>query len=186
MAAEAQCSGATRPGLPDLQPERGLPTPPDNERSAPDADRDEPHAGACSNRALGMAAPGLPDPRVDAYVEGLPGWQQSICQEIRTLIHEAEPAIEETIKRTVQPYFVLDGNVAALLAAHDHVNVFLYDPLVPDPERIITAGHENATARQIAIREGERINAPAFTAMIREIAAHNRAGGWRRVASRVR
>jgi hypothetical protein len=33
------------------------------------------------------------------------------------------PDIVETIKRTVQPYFVLDGNVAALLAAKDHVNV---------------------------------------------------------------
>jgi hypothetical protein len=27
----------------------------------------------------------------------------------------------------VQPYFVLEGNICALLATKDHVNVFLYD-----------------------------------------------------------
>ena len=46
---------------------------------------------------------------------------------------------------------------------------------------IITAGHGNETGRQIAIREGEGINARALTAMFREIVAHNRAGGWRKL-----
>ena len=32
------------------------------------------------------------------------------------------PTVSETIKRTTQPYFVLDGNICALLAAKDHVN----------------------------------------------------------------
>ena len=121
------------------------------------------------------------DPRVDEYIAGLPEWQQAICERVRDLIHEADPEIEETIKRTVQPYFVLDGNVAALLATKDHVNVFVYDPLVDDPDGIITAGHSNETGRQIAIYEGQAINAPAFVAMFRQIAAHNRAGGWRRL-----
>ncbi|MFL5724917.1 MAG: DUF1801 domain-containing protein, partial [Chloroflexota bacterium] len=67
------------------------------------------------------------DPRVDAYIAPLPEWQRQICQEVRDIVHEADPEIEETIKRTVQPYFVLEGNVIALLAAKDHVTVFLYD-----------------------------------------------------------
>jgi hypothetical protein len=121
------------------------------------------------------------DPRVDNYIDALPAWQQAICREVRDLVHEADPGVVETIKRSVQPYFVLDGNVAALLAAKDHVNVFLYDPLVSDPEGIITAGHGNQTGRQISIREGERINRRALTAMFREIVAHNRAGGWRKL-----
>ena len=121
------------------------------------------------------------DPRVDAYIEALPEWQQRICQDVRDLVHEADPDLEETIKRTVQPYFVLDGNVAALLAAKDHVNVFLYDPLVTDPDGIITHGHGNSTGRQISIHEGEPINRPALLAIFREIVAHNRAGGWRKL-----
>jgi hypothetical protein len=122
------------------------------------------------------------DPRVDAYIEALPAWQQAICREVRELLHEADPEMVETIKRTVQPYFVLQGNVAALLAAKDHVTVFLYDGgLAPDPEGIITGGHENETGRMIAIRRDEPINRPAMLALFRAIVADNRAGGWRKL-----
>jgi hypothetical protein len=121
------------------------------------------------------------DPRVDEYIDALPPWQQAICREVRDLVHGADPEVVETIKRTVQPYFVLDGNIAALLAAKDHVNVFLYDPLVSDPAGLITGGHGNESGRQISIRQGESIDAPALTAMFREIIEHNRAGGWRKL-----
>jgi hypothetical protein len=122
------------------------------------------------------------DPRVDAYIEALPDWQQAICRRVRAIAHEADPELVETIKRTVQPYFVLDGNVAALLATKDHVNVFLYDGgLAPDPDRIITAGHDNLTGRQIAIYQGDPINERALLAMFRAIIANNRAGGWRKL-----
>jgi hypothetical protein len=122
------------------------------------------------------------NPRVDAYIEALPPWQQDICREVRDLVHAADPAVQETIKRTVQPYFVLEGNVIALLAAKDHVNVFTYDGgLVPDPEGIVTGGHDNETGRIIAFREGEVINRPALLAYLRGIIANNRAGGWRKL-----
>ena len=125
------------------------------------------------------------DPRVDAYIDGLPDWQQAICQEVRELVHAADPEVTETIKRSVQPYFVLDGNICALLAAKDHVNVFLYDGgIVSDPEGIITGGHENKTARTVAIGDGERINASALRAIFEQIIANNRAGGWRKIKAR--
>lgn len=124
----------------------------------------------------------IADPRVDAYIERLPGWQQAICREVRALVHAADPEVVETIKRGVQPYFVLDGNICAILAAKDHVNVFLYDGgIVPDPEGIITGGHDNKTACTVAIREGEPIKAAALTAIFQQIIANNRAGGWRRL-----
>jgi hypothetical protein len=122
------------------------------------------------------------DPRVDAYIEALPDWQRAICQEVRDLVHAADPELTETIKRTNRPYFVLDGNVCALLATKDHVNVFLYDgAIVPDPEGIITGGHDNKTARTVAVYQGEKINKRALTAMFKQIIANNRAGGWRKV-----
>jgi hypothetical protein len=67
---------------------------------------------------------------------------------------------------------VLEGNVCALLATKDHVNVFLYDgAIVPDPKGIVTCGHDNTTARTVAIRR----------AMLELIVANNRAGGWRKL-----
>ncbi|MBF6595251.1 MAG: DUF1801 domain-containing protein [Thermaceae bacterium] len=122
------------------------------------------------------------DSRVDAYINALPGWQQAVCREVRALVHAADPEVQETIKRTVQPYFVLQGNICALLAAKDHVNVFLYDGgVVPDPEGIITAGQGNKTARTVAFKGGDLVNARALRAMFKQIIANNRAGGWRKL-----
>jgi hypothetical protein len=120
--------------------------------------------------------------RVDAYIDALPEWQQTICREVRDLVHATDPEVTETIKYRDRPYFVLQGNICALLAAKDHVNVFLYDgAIVPDPEGIITGGHDNKAARTVAVREGEPINARALGAMFKQITANNRAGGWRKL-----
>jgi hypothetical protein len=125
------------------------------------------------------------DPRVDAYIDGLPQWQRAICRQVRALVHAADPKVVETIKRTRQPYFTLEGNVCALLAAKAWVNVFLYDgAIVPDPHGIITSGHDNKTARTVAIHEGETIDAPALEAMFKQIIANNKAGGWRKLKLR--
>jgi len=122
------------------------------------------------------------EPRVDDYIDGLPGWQAAFAREVREIVHEADPEVEETIKRTVQPYFLLQGNVCALLGTKDHLNVFLYDgAIVPDPHGIITRGHENQTGRQIALYESDTINRPALLEMFRAIIANNRAGGWRKL-----
>src|SRR5713101_2814127 len=95
------------------------------------------------------------DPRVDQYIARLPAWQQNISHQLRDLIHAADPEVLETIKRTVQPYFVLDG--------------------------IVTAGHTNKTARTISFRQGDRINRRALSMMLKQIIANNRAGGWRKL-----
>ena len=122
------------------------------------------------------------DPRVDAYIDALPEWQQDICRQVRDLAQAVDPEMEETVKRRVQPYFLLQGNVCALLAAKDHVNVFLYDGgIVPDPEGIITGGHGNSTARTVAVRRGEAVPARPLAEMLRQIVADTRAGGWRRI-----
>jgi hypothetical protein len=122
------------------------------------------------------------DPRVDDYINGLPQWQQAICQQVRELAHAADAEMTETIKRRVQPYFVLQGNVCALLATKDHVNVFLYDGgIVPDPDGIITGGQQNSTARTVAVYQGHPVPATPLLAMLRRIVADNRAGGWRKI-----
>jgi hypothetical protein len=125
------------------------------------------------------------DPRVDDYLAPLPGWQRETLERVREVLHRADPEMTETIKRTVQPYFVLDGNVAAFLAARDHVNVFVYDGgIVPDPDGLVTAGQENKTARTIAFREGDYVPEEALLRFFRRLVADNRAGGWRRLKDR--
>src|SRR3954463_8030042 len=96
------------------------------------------------------------DPRVDAYIDALPEWQRDVCRQGRDPVHGWGRGVGETIRRPRQPYFVLQGNICALLAAKTHVNVFLYDgAIVPDPEGIITGGHDNKTPRAGALPPGE-------------------------------
>ncbi len=118
---------------------------------------------------------------MDRYIQALPPWQQGICETVRRVVHAADPEVQETIKRSDRPYFVLHGNVCALLAAKDHVNVFIYDPIAADPHGIINQGQGNATARAIQVRREEAIDEGALTALLKEVIANNRAGGWRRL-----
>ena len=94
-------------------------------------------------------------PGVDAYLATLPLWQRELAGAVRRLVHQADPDVEETIKRRTLPYFVLEGSICALLGAKDHLNVFIYDPIAPDPTGLINQGQGNATARGIQIRRGD-------------------------------
>jgi len=78
-------------------------------------------------------------------------------------------------------YFVLNGNICALLAAKNHINIFIYDPIVDDPHGIINQGHDNKTARNIQVGKGDKINEKAMLAMFRGVIANNRKGGWRKL-----
>ena len=120
------------------------------------------------------------DPRVDDYINLLPTWQQEICRRVRDLVHAADPEVTETIKRTNRPYFTLQGNICALLAAKEHINIFIYDPIAPDPAGIINQGQGNMTARAIQVRDGEIINERALLDLFKAVIANNRAGGWRK------
>lgn len=123
------------------------------------------------------------DSRVDDYLATLPAWQARVAGRVRDLLHEADPEIEETIKRTVQPYFVLRGNVAAFLGTKSHLNVFIYDPIAPDPTGLINQGHGNATARSVQIFEGDEPDDAALLALFKAVIANNRAGGWRKLTA---
>jgi hypothetical protein len=121
------------------------------------------------------------NPQVDDYINSLPDWQRELCLKLRQRIHEAVPDIEEEIKFTNRPYFTLSGNVCAFLAAKDHVNVFIYDPIAPDPRGLINQGQGNATARSIQIYQNQTIDAAAFCELIKAVADNNRKGGWRKL-----
>jgi hypothetical protein len=113
----------------------------------------------------------------------LPDWQQQFCRNVRDLVHAADPEIVETVKFTDRPYFTLKGNVCALLAAKDHVNIFIYDPIAPDPEGIINQGQGNKTARSIQLHQGDTVNEAALVNLFKAVIANNRAGGWRKLKS---
>jgi hypothetical protein len=121
--------------------------------------------------------------QIDAYIQSLPEWQQKVCIAVRQWIHEADPGIREEIKFTNRPYFTLKGTICAILAAKDHVNIFIYDPIAPDPKGLINQGHENVTARAIQIYQNQTVDKAAFIELIQAVVENNQKGGWRQLKS---
>lgn len=119
--------------------------------------------------------------KINHYINSLDGWQQDICATARRLIHQAEPDIKEEIKFTNRPYFTYKGNVCALLAAKNHVNIFIYDPSAPDPHGLINQGLDNQTARSIQVAPGTFPDESVFVELIKAVVSRNKQGGWRRL-----
>jgi hypothetical protein len=67
-------------------------------------------------------------------------------------------------------------------SGHAHVNVFIYDPTVPDPEGVINHGHSNAAAKAVQIYRGDKINRLGLVNLFKAVIANNLAGGWRRIS----
>ena len=118
-------------------------------------------------------------PRAGTCTAALPGWQQAIGREGASAVHAAYPQVTQTIKRTNRTHFVLEGYICALLTAKDTSTSSSATGAPLRPRGIITGGYDNETARTVAIRPGETVNAPALIAMFRPIIASNRVGGWR-------
>ena len=120
------------------------------------------------------------DPRVDAYIDALPDWQQAICRGVRELVHAADPEVEETIKRTGSRTSCCRATLRAARGERSRECV----PLRRG-DRARSGGHHHGGARQQdgadrRLRQGETMNARA-DGMFQHIIANNRAGGWRKL-----
>ena len=67
-----------------------------------------------------------------------------------------------------------------MLAAKNHVNIFIYGPIAPDPSGIINQGRENETARSIQVTKDNFPNEEAFIQLIKAVVSNNEKGGWRK------
>ena len=108
------------------------------------------------------------DPRVDAYIEALPSWQQAICRQVRALVHAADPEVVETIKRTRQPYFTLEGNGVCPFWRRRSGSMCFCTTV--ESCRILTASSPVVTTTRPParwrFRRGEKVNAVALKAML--------------------
>jgi hypothetical protein len=101
---------------------------------------------------------------------------------IRTLIEQADPEVVEERKwvKATNPEGVPTWSHAGLLCTgetyKDHVKLtFAKGASLKDPARLFNTGFEGKVRRAIDLREGDKINATAFKALIREAVALNEA-----------
>jgi hypothetical protein len=105
--------------------------------------------------------------KVTQYITALDQeWQQEVCQELRKLIHEAEPQVTETIKWGA-PFFEYAGPLCSVSTAREFARiVFMRGAELPSSP-LFEAG-EAKKLRTIKIREGQMVPAQEIIGLVRE------------------
>lgn len=122
-----------------------------------------------------------PEALIDATIADLADWRGALLGELRRLIHEADPDIREEVKwrkssnsmRGV-PVWSHSGIVCTGETYRDKVKLtFARGAALADPAGLFNASLDGGTRRAIDLREGERVDAEAFTRLIHAAIAAN-------------
>ena len=127
---------------------------------------------ANSDRAAGEPASRL----IDQRIRELDDWRGETLARMRALILEADPEMTEEWKWMGTPVWSHDGNVCTGETYKSVVKLtFAHGASIADPSGLFNASLEGSTRRAIDIREGEEVDARAFTALVRAAVARNAA-----------
>lgn len=110
---------------------------------------------------------------IDRRIEELDGWRGATLARMRALILEAVPGITEAWKWSV-PVWSKGGIVCTGEAYKQVVKLtFARGASLPDPSGLFNASLGGNTRRAIDLREGEKVDARAFKALVRAAVAEN-------------
>jgi hypothetical protein len=110
---------------------------------------------------------------IDQRIRELQGWRGATLARMRALILEADPGMTEEWKWSV-PVWSHDGIVCTGEAYKQVVKLtFAKGARLKDPKKLFNSSLEGNTRRAIDFREGDKVDAAAFKALVREAAALN-------------
>jgi hypothetical protein len=118
-------------------------------------------------------------------IQELEDWRGETLAHIRELIHAADPDIQEEWKWRGVPVWSHDGIVCTGETYKQVVKLtFARGASIKDPKKLFNSSLEGNTRRAIDIREGEKMNEPAFKELIRAAAGANSAAVAQRKAKK--
>ena len=122
--------------------------------------------------------------RIDKRIAELDDWRGETLGRIRALIKQADPDILEEWKWMGTPVWSHDGIVCTGESYKSHVKMtFAKGAFLKDPSRLFNSSLDGNVRRAIDIHEGEKIDAPALKALIREAVALNASGKKKKKAA---
>jgi hypothetical protein len=128
---------------------------------------------ASEPRAEGKAAAKL----ISAKIAELGDWRGETLARMRALILEADPEALEEWKWMGTPVWSHDGGICTGESYKAVVKLtFFKGAALQDPAKLFNSSLEGNTRRAIDLRQGEEIDAKAFTALIRAAVALNTSG----------
>jgi hypothetical protein len=138
------------------------------------ATKSPPKAGTKARSGASEDKPAEPASRlIDRRIRDLGGWRGDTLARMRALIREADPEVTEEWKWNT-PVWSRQGIVCTGEAYAKVVKLtFARGAKVPDPSRLFNSSLEGNTRRAIDIREGEKVDAGAFQALVKAAVAQN-------------
>ncbi len=123
---------------------------------------------------------------VDAAIAAVEGWRGTALGRVRAVIHAALPAAKEAVKWRKPsnpagvPVWEQDGLICTGETYKDKVKLtFAQGAALADPAGLFNGADNGKVRRSIDLREGEELDAAAFTALLRAAAAFNAGKGKR-------
>lgn len=115
-----------------------------------------------------------PSQLIDARIEELGDWRGEMLSRIRTLIKDAAPDSVEEWKWRGVPVWSDHGIICTGETYKAVVKMtFARGAALDDPSGLFNSSLEGNTRRAIDIREGDRVNEAALTALVRAAVALN-------------
>jgi len=116
---------------------------------------------------------------VDELIAKTPDWRGAMLAKLRKIVHDADPEIAEDVKwrRPSNPLgsavWEHGGIVCVGIVLKERVRLaFFAGASLPDPKRLFNA-QLLGKSRAIDVSEGEVLDRPALTALVRAGVAHN-------------
>lgn len=124
---------------------------------------------------------------IDAMFANIGDWRGTTMTRLRTLIKRADPDVVEELKWKKAsnpdgvPVWSDGGMICTGEVYKDHVKLtFAKGAALEDPTGLFNASLDGNVRRGIDVYEGDKVDGPAFTALIRAAVALNKAGRGRR------
>ena len=118
--------------------------------------------------------------QIDENLAALDDWRGEALRRMRTLIKEADPDVVEEIKWVKPsnpagvPTWTHDGIICTGEVYKAYVKLtFMHGASLDDPTGVFNAGFGGGTRRAIDIKEGDKVDATAFKALVKEAVARN-------------
>jgi len=113
---------------------------------------------------------------ISKRIAELDDWRGETLSRMRKLIHEADPDVVEEWKWMGTPVFEHDGIICTGESYKSVVKLtFAKGASLKDPAKLFNSSLEGNARRAIDIREGEKVDARAFKALIKAAIAANQA-----------
>ena len=128
--------------------------------------------------------------KITERIQELGDWRGATLAQVRQLIHDADPDIEEEWKwekpkSSGAPVWSHDGIVCTGESYKQVVKLtFARGASIKDPKKLFNSGLEGNARRAIDLREGEKIDEAAFKQLIRAAVAANSAARAERAAKK--